>query len=120
MVIFCVGGLLSHAIYLVRIVIDPLHFVCFRQAITPVGVSAVHPRGRKNVLLASRGAEDIPLLMVFPSGHVVFLHTFRGNIGVHLLFLHILDTIFAPVPCVGGDLLGELIQRALHLFQNRS
>jgi len=66
------GDLLAHTIYLSCIVIDRLTFFCSRETIISVDVATVRTLGRVDIFLALRES-DIPLLVVYPSGHVSFL-----------------------------------------------
>src|SRR6266700_5675643 len=79
------GDLFAHMIYLSCIVIDRLHFLCSWETIISVDVATVRTLGRVDVFLALRGDEHIPLLVVYPSGQVVFLVSRRGDVGVYLM-----------------------------------
>src|SRR5258705_3470355 len=112
------GDLFTHMIYLSSIVIDRLHFLCSRETIISVDVATVRTLGRVDIFLALRGDQDIPLLVVYPSGQVVFLVSVRGDVGVHLMLVNTVEAVFSPVAGIGSDLLGEPAHRALNLLQH--
>src|SRR5437764_12254110 len=91
------SDLLAHAHYLFGILVDPFHPPRLGDPITPVGPAILLALGRVEVFLAIRRDQDVSLLLVDPSGQIVVLLSGRSDVGVQVLLVGIVQTLFAPI-----------------------